>query len=225
MINDVPRSHGGGNTASAILVIPVGSWEQHGPHLPFDTDTRIAVALGSTLVQNLPDAHLGPPVTVSASGEHAGFPGTLSIGTEATAQVLIEIARSATWATGLVFVNGHGGNHDAVHLARRVCTDEQRPVLFWSPPLEDDRDTHAGHVETSVMLAIAPELVDTDQLELGCQIPLGELLPHMRISGVLGVSPNGILGDPRHANAVDGQRFFTTWSHCLRTAVDQWRTS
>jgi creatinine amidohydrolase len=98
-------------------------------------------------------------------------------------------------------------------------------VLFWSPPLEDDRDTHAGHTETSVMLAIAPECVDTDRFELGLQVPIGELLPQLRASGVLGVSPNGILGDPRTANAADGHRFLTAWSASLRLAVETWRTS
>ncbi len=205
-----------------ILVIPVGSWEQHGPHLPFDTDTRIASALSANLIATLPHSQLGPAVTVTASGEHAGFPGTLSIGTETTAQLLIEIARSATWAEGIVFVNGHGGNHDAVQIAQRACIDEGRRVLFWSPPPTDDRDTHAGHCETSVMLVLAPDLVRTELFEPGVQTPIAELWPKLRSSGVLGVSPNGILGDPRTANADDGRQLLNTWTNSLCQTVNEW---
>lgn len=205
-----------------ILVIPVGSWEQHGPHLPFDTDTRIAQALAEKLVGESPGFRLGPAITVSASGEHAGFPGTLSIGTEATARLLIEIARSATWSAGVVFVNGHGGNHDAMHQARQTCLEEGRRVLFWSPAADDDRDTHAGHGETSVMLALAPDAVRTDRFEPGVQAPLSEILPRLRTSGVIGVSPNGVLGDPRGANVADGQRLLLHWFESLHAAVEEW---
>lgn len=206
-----------------ILVIPVGSWEQHGPHLPFDTDTRIASALSDNLIATLPHSRLGPAVTVAASGEHAGFRGTLSLGTETTAHVLIEIARSATWAAGIVFVNGHGGNHDAVQIARRTCVDEGRRVLFWSPPSTDDRDTHAGHMETSIMLVLAPNLVRTDLFEPGVQTPIAELWTTLRSSGVQGVSPNGILGDPRTANAKDGRQLLKAWTNSLCETVNEWR--
>lgn len=214
----------GQSESPEILVIPVGSWEQHGPHLPFDTDTRIASALAAHVTRELPHLRLGPAITVSASGEHAGFFGTLSIGTEATANILIELARSATWAAGVVFVNGHGGNHDAVQLARQTCADEGRQVLFWSPTLDDDRDTHAGHSETSVMLALAPDDVRIDRFEPGVQAPIAELLTQLRKTGVIGVSPNGILGDPRTANAPDGQRIFAAWSESLRAAIEHWLT-
>lgn len=79
-----------------ILLVPVGSFEQHGPHLPLDTDTLIAVQLAWEAQRRLDvDSMIGPPITVSASGEHQGFAGTLSIGTETTAAVLVEIVRSA----------------------------------------------------------------------------------------------------------------------------------
>src|SRR3954454_19076570 len=100
--------------ATPLLAVPVGSCEQHGPHLPLDTDTRIAVHLAEALGHGRPDVVVAPAGAVGASGEHAGFPGTLSIGTAALTTVLIELIRSADHFAGVVLVNGHGGNAEAV---------------------------------------------------------------------------------------------------------------
>ncbi len=105
---------------SPALVVPVGSTEQHGPHLPLDTDTRIAVAVARGIVARLsgragPPWLAAPPIAYGASGEHEGFAGTVSIGTAALTRLLVEFGRSASgWATRLVFVNGHGGNVEAL---------------------------------------------------------------------------------------------------------------
>ena len=97
------------------LVIPIGSTEQHGPHLPLDTDTRIAAAVAREVAEHLADAdHISrwmhaPPIGYGASGEHESFPGTVSIGNAALRLLLVEFGRSAAqWASRLVFVNGHG---------------------------------------------------------------------------------------------------------------------
>ena len=86
------------------------------PHLPLDTDTRIATAVASAVAERLTgDWLLAPAIGYGASGEHEGFPGTVSIGTAALQLLLVEFGRSAcNWASRLVFVNGHGGNVDAV---------------------------------------------------------------------------------------------------------------
>src|ERR1700677_3211024 len=78
-----------------LLVVPVGSLEQHGPHLPLDTDTRIAVAVARRACAGRAGVALAPAFAIGASGEHAGFPGTLSIGTEALMSSLIEMGRHA----------------------------------------------------------------------------------------------------------------------------------
>src|SRR5512144_965995 len=97
----------------AVLLVPLGSLEQHGPHLPLDTDTRIAVAVARDAAIRLPGTVVAPALVYGASGEHEAFPGTVSVGTAALAHGLVELARSATraFARGVV-VNGHGGNLD-----------------------------------------------------------------------------------------------------------------
>ena len=183
-----------------LLLVPIGSCEQHGPHLPLSTDTIIAEHLCSRVTGVL----VTPSVGIAASGEHDGFPGTLSIGNEALTRMLIELGRSADWSTGVVFVNGHGGNSRAVALAASALQAESRRVAAWSPRV--DGDAHAGSVETSIMLAIAPHLVDMSRAEAGNTAPLVDIIDDIRLGGVKAVSENGVLGDPRGATPTIGRQ-------------------
>ncbi|MDA3624108.1 mycofactocin biosynthesis peptidyl-dipeptidase MftE [Saccharopolyspora sp. WRP15-2] len=205
---------------SALLAVPVGATEQHGPHLPFTVDTEIAVALCERLAQQRP-VLVAPPVAYGSSGEHAGFPGTLSIGQRAVELLLVELVRSADAYAGVVLISAHGGNADPLRRALRTLTEENRRALAWSPPGRPT-DTHAGRTETSVMLALRPEAVHLDRAEPGTTTPLPELLPTLRAKGLAAVTPNGVLGDPRGATAAEGERILTTWTHSLTTAVDAW---
>ncbi len=206
-----------------LLAVPVGSCEQHGPHLPLDTDTRIATALAHGLVQSFEpgDVVVAPPITVSASGEHAGFPGTLSFGNEVVERMLIELVRSADWSSGVVLVNGHGGNAEPVRRAVSILTAEQRRVLSWWPHVSGG-DAHAGHMETSMMLALAPELVRRNSVEVGRTEPISELIGEIRAGGIRAVSPNGVLGNPDGATAGHGRSLITRLTIELVAAVDEW---
>ena len=201
-----------------LLLVPVGALEQHGPHLPLGTDTTVA-----TTVAGRTGLPVTPPVAFGASGEHEAFPGTVSIGTEVLAAVLIETGRSASrWAARLCFVNGHGGNLPALVGATTLLRAEGRDVAWHSCGVPG-ADAHAGRHETSVMLALAPDDVRTDLAVAGNTAPLAELMPGIRAGSVATVSPNGVLGDPAGASAGEGAETVAVMAAALRDALADWR--
>ena len=193
---------------SRLVLVPVGSLEQHGPHLPLDTDTAIAVAVATGVAERLGEAGrqawVAPAVTYGASGEHQSFAGTSSIGTEALRLVLVELVRSMrSWAERVVLVNGHGGNLDALRSAVDQLVAEGH-LVSWAGCATESVDLHAGRTETSLMLHLRPESVRLDLAVAGDTRPLVELLPDLRSGGVASVSANGVLGDPSGASASEG---------------------
>jgi mycofactocin precursor peptide peptidase len=221
------------NATGAIVAVPLGSTEQHGPHLPLGTDTVVAAALAHRLAQARPSVWVAPALPYGASGEHAGFAGTLSVGTSALTGVLIELCRSADGFGGLVLVCGHGGNADALAQAVGVLTGEGRRVLAWLPTLRytpgligvRTADAHAGRVETSLMLALDPTAVRLELAAAGNRQPLTALMPDLRAVGVSGVSANGVLGDPAGASAAEGEELLEQLTADLISAFDRWVVS
>jgi len=200
------------NGPRRVLVVPVGSLEQHGPHLPLDTDTRIAVAIAQRACGGYRGVALAPAIAIGASGEHAGFPGTLSVGSDALAGCLIELGRHSSlhWQA-MLLVNGHGGNAEALSVATGRLAYEGRVCRAWHAAPRGG-DAHAGRSETSIMLALAPQAVRIGAAAPGCRRPIGELMPALRAGGVQAVSPNGVLGDPRGASAGEGRRLLAELS-------------
>ncbi|GAB4011086.1 mycofactocin biosynthesis peptidyl-dipeptidase MftE [Nocardioides ultimimeridianus] len=191
-----------------VVLVPVGSIEQHGPHLPLDTDTAIAEAVAAGAAAELAAGGrrvlVAPALSYGSSGEHQDFAGTSSIGTSVLHDVLVELTRSMrTWARRVVFVNAHGGNVAALRGAARQLVDEGHDVA-WIPCATEEVDLHAGRTETSLMLHLRPADVRLDRAEAGNTASLRQLLPWMMQGGVKVVSANGVLGDPAGASAQEG---------------------
>ncbi len=158
--------------AATVAMLPVGSFEQHGGHLPLATDTLIAAAIAQRLAADY-DLLLLPPITISCSHEHTNFTGTVSISSTTLHAVLTDIAASLERAgvTKLVVVNGHGGNYVLSNKVQESNVGQRRTILFprsadWTDTRRDagiitsnHEDMHAGKAEMSPVLATAPETV------------------------------------------------------------------
>ena len=168
--------------ADTLVVLPLGATEQHGPHLPAGTDfltidhlAREAAAQASAGISVI----VTPPLPFGSSDHHLSFGATLSLGTETYYRVLTDLIRSlATDGFRRIFLlNGHGGNHELAQLAARDIALEL-PVrvaagsywtIAWDALVELQAHLgcrlpgHAGIFETSMMLALRPELVESER--------------------------------------------------------------
>ena len=193
----------------AMVLVPVGSVEQHGPHLPMDTDTVLAASVATGVAaavafQLQEEVLVAPAVSYGSSGEHQSFAGTVSVGSSALRSLVVELVRSlSTWAGRIIFVNAHGGNIAALAAAVRQLTAEQHNVA-WLPCIVEGGDLHAGRTETSLMLHLRPEAVRLERSTAGEMRSITEILPELKSGGVEAVSPSGVLGDPAGASAAEG---------------------
>ncbi|MGH6770967.1 MAG: creatininase family protein [Xanthobacteraceae bacterium] len=159
--------------ASSILCMPLGAIEQHGPHLPLNTDGIVAEGVTRRIVERWGedfDLWQLPTVAVGLSREHDWAPGTLSLSIAGFATLLREMARDLTRsvpARNLVFVNGHGGNRGILDNLLHELRGELGLNCCVIHPFDlgrsrndpENHDVHGGRSETSVMLALAPDLV------------------------------------------------------------------
>lgn len=212
-----PELHGG------ELLVPLGSLEQHGPHLPLGTDTAIAVAFAERLATALGGLVVAPALAYGASGEHEAFPGTLSLGTAATAHALTELRRSARASfSAVVLLCAHGGNAQALAEVAALAEAEGDELLVTWPKLTG-ADLHAGEAETSLMAYLHPTAVRWELAAPGNPAPLAELAPALARGGLIEASPSGVLGDPSSASAERGEALLAEGTAGLVADVVQWR--
>jgi creatinine amidohydrolase len=136
--------------------------------------------------------------------------------------VLVELGRSAReWVGRLLVVNGHGGNAPAVAAAVRRLRYEGDDAA-WLPCSVPGGDAHAGRTETSLMLALDPDAVALPRAVAGDPRPVASILDELRRSGVAGVSPTGVLGDPAGADAEEGARMLDGMVRAATAAARRW---
>ncbi|UPV75369.1 creatininase family protein [Halorussus limi] len=208
-----------GQTRTAVVA--VGSVEQHGPHLPVATDALIGDALAERIAEKLGDALAAPTIRPGCSGHHMEFPGTITIPPETLMDLIRSYCRSLDehGFEHVVLVPTHGGNFAPVNtvapeLGReldanvvavadlRELMELQNEGLREAGVEYEEPVVHAGAVETAVVLAVAEELVRTDELEVGRE---GEISTARLLSeGFAAITENGVLGDPREGTAEAG---------------------
>ncbi|MGO9153358.1 creatininase family protein [Mycobacterium sp.] len=202
---------------TTLAVLPIGSFEQHGPYLPLGTDTLIACAVASAISQHHSTFQL-PPITFSCSHEHSAYPGTLSISPTTLAALVSDVADSLVQqgATGLVIVNAHGGNAVLTNVVQQANQRNGRIRIGLYPSREDwvearaaagitsssHDDMHAGELETSILLAAYPNYLrdgwqTTDHTATDRR--------YLTTLGIEAYTPTGVIGYPSRATEAKGK--------------------
>ena len=231
-------------TDRSVLLMPLGAIEQHGPHLPFNTDLVIAQAVAEGAVDAVGDEHdvwLLPPLAYTKSNEHAWSAGTFWMSAETMMRVVNDIGRSVAKmpVKKIVFLNGHGGNSSLMNMMNRELRLNHGLISFLthpgvppdqggqSPPSELGMGVHGGTDETSIMLHLAPDLVDMTVAERRVPEHIAGNR-YVRFGGKVAFSwmsndfhDDGYIGDPTPATAELGKQLFEGAVHGLAEALGE----
>jgi len=212
-----------------VALLPVGAIEQHGPHLPLDTDAFDAYHLAREVAAacSAPRPIVLPLIPYGVSYHHADFAGTIDIGPDTLARLVHEIGMSAArnGIKKLVIVNGHGGNNAALNFAAQLvnrdariftCVDSgETSDADIEQMAETQNDVHAGEIETSTSLALRPGLVQLDKAKKFVPKFSSHYLDFTSKRSVTWyartarISTTGVLGDPTKATQEKGERMWT----------------
>ncbi|MEV7989516.1 creatininase family protein [Micromonospora sp. NPDC085948] len=201
--------------APHVAVLPIGSFEQHGSHLPLATDTLIASAIATSIAARY-NVLVLPPITVSCSHEHAAWPGTVSI-SHKTLSAIVEDIQASLALSGirqLAIVNGHGGNYVLSNIVQ--AANAMRPGSMTLFPNRSDweraraaaglktdghRDMHAGELEVSILLHSSPEVVRAG-FEDGDYF--ADERSMLLVGGMGAYTDTGVIGQPSAGTAAKG---------------------
>ncbi|MGB3482726.1 MAG: creatininase family protein [Mycobacterium sp.] len=221
--------------AGLVVVQPIGATEQHGPHLPVLTDTIVAESVAIAAAEHsTAECAVLPTLAYGRSGEHRGFPGTISLSTSTLLAVCMELGSSlaASGVSKLVFVNGHGGQPHALEVVARDIRAACGLQVFVTTPMragvpagwdvtDAEYGIHAGQVETSVMLALAPDLVHMNVAAAdghGAHAAFAAC-DHLTLEGATPTawltedfSATGVFGDPGAATVELGRAVLEHWT-------------
>lgn len=208
-----------------VAVLPVGAFEQHGPHLPLATDTLVAVAISNAIANVVPVRQL-PPVTIGCSHEHAAFPGTLSVSASTLAAIVTDVAASlrGQGIEHLIVVNGHGGNYVLSNVVQVANAERPRSMALYPNRVDWDEardaagmtttaheDMHAGELEASILLAAWPDyLRDGWQRAWNDDDHIAADRRHLLTAGMDAYTDTGIIGRPSLATEAKGRAVLQT---------------
>ena len=213
-----------------MAVLPVGSFEQHGDFLPLATDTIVACLIAQRIAADY-GLFLLPPVTMSCSHEHAGFPGTVSL-SAVTVCAIVSDVRQSLHAQGigtLVLVNGHGGNYVLSNVVLEANLTRRCMTLFptredWDRARQDagcmtstGQDMHAGELEVSLLLHADPALVRDGYAGSD---HLAHSRPFLLVNGMKGYTQTGVIGLPSHGTADKGKAILDSLSQSFAAHLE-----
>ena len=202
-----------------VAIVPTGSTEQHGPHLPMRHDAASALYLAKRAAERLyPKVVVTPPIAIGISFHHMNWPGSLTLTAETFMNMIFDMCKSLRHhgIDRVLILNGHGGNRSAIRLVGFRIRDELRmkvaAVSYWEllkPDFvkeiveENIYPGHAGEFETSVAYIIHPELMRDDLIP-----EAGEMLPYLRfmIMDEEETSPGGVWHNPRLGSPEKGRK-------------------
>lgn len=216
---------------ATVAVLPVGSFEQHGPHLPLSTDTLIAAAIARRVARDH-SLLLLPPVALGCSHEHAGFAGSVSISSSTLTAIIQDVAESlrAAAVPKLVVVNAHGGNYVLSNVVQQANVGGRSMVLYpqgadWTDARQaagvatnNHDDMHAGEAETSILLAEFPDVVGPNYRAVDNVV---DDRRHLLTVGLAGYTHNGVIGRPSLASAEKGHALLDAFSELFKTHLAQ----
>lgn len=226
------------------IVLPFGSLEQHGGHLPIGTDAMLGDEFGRRVADHL-DAFLAPTVRVGCAEHHLPFAGTMSVSKDTLRRVAADYARGLArhGFRRIVLLPTHGGNFEPIGQAADDCQDiEGTSVIsavrdfneqvlaegtvgvsaeFGISPGESG--AHGGEWETSIMLRLAPDLVRMDQAQPGYTGDMADAVNRVLQdgTGLDAITPTGVMGDPRRASADHGERYLDSLTNMVLKGIEQ----
>ncbi len=223
------------------VVFGVGSNEQHGPHLPTSTDSLIADELAYRVAKKLGRALQAPTINVGCSEHHMAFPGTIDIKPETLKSLIRDycVSLEKNGFKNIIILPWHGGDFSPVQEATeelnqylkeaRVIsyTDLKGLLRFFAESslkhgvAAPESGAHAGESETSIALAIRKDLINMKNAQKGFVGNYEEKIPIIFSQGITSVTKNGVIGDPRKAEASKGEEYLELWTNKMADFVQK----
>jgi creatinine amidohydrolase len=219
-----------------VAIVPVGSMEQHGPHLPFQVDVFVASRLAEDLEKKIPELLLVPSIWTGVSAHHMDFPGSITLRAKVFMDVLRDICASLHrhGFRRIVLLNGHGGNRASLEVLGQELFVELgltvNTLAYWDlvpdlvgslKKIKSSGLGHSGELETSLMLHLAPHLVSREDIPAGLH-GIDEPGPTTGIKRYMNMkehSPPGVIGMPSAASAEIGAKLYQGALDALEKAV------